>query len=196
MDSTALVAVMAPITKRFEGSIPWMYRDSTKAGIITCAVGQALETLEDALALPWFTPDGGPNYSHPSTRGEITFEYKRVGGMTPGMKAGMYHSPGSPELTDGDITRMLEQDLAGFVAELCALFPEYPTWPQPAQLATLDMAYNMGIGELKKFDKWMGGANTMNWWTCCNQCHRNGINIERNGWTFDQFRAAALGRSL
>ena len=194
-DFTALLAAMAPITVGFEGSIPHMYLDNSKFGIVTCGVGFALEEVENALELPWYTQDSGPNVSHQSTRSEISFDFKRVAAMCPGRAAGTYRCPTSPLLTEGDITRILEQDLGGFASELIPIFPDYMAWPLPAQLAILDMAYNLGIAGLKKYTHLLAGASAELWVKCANECHRNGIDSTRNSWTFTKFmQAAASGR--
>lgn len=189
MDFTSLVAVMSPITIGFEGEVAWMYLDSRAN--VTTGVGQLLSTLEDALVLPWYTIDGGANGSHSSTRNEIAFAFAKVAKMAPGMPALGYRFTGCPMLADVDISHILQQDLIGVASELSAIFPQFPEWPIQAQLAFLDMSYNLGNAKLRReYVKLIGAASMQDWNGCANQCHRNGIQLSRNSWTFAQFMAA------
>lgn len=55
--------------------------------------------------------------------------------------------------------------------------------PEPAQVALLDMAYNLGIAGLGKFLRLRAAVNTDNWEIAAKECHRNGPSAGRNAAT-------------
>ena len=94
-------------------------------------------------------------------------------------------------LTDTDMLSMLTRELGGIDAELAAMYSTYAAWPEPAKLATLDMAYNLGLRELRTgYPIFNHCASAEDWLACAGQCHRNGPSLARNSWTAEQFSQA------
>jgi hypothetical protein len=174
-------------TAAFEGKIPFMYLDSAKPANVTAAIGLMLANLDAALALPWYITD----FSRSATAKEIASEFARVKKSQPGFTASYYKWAASLMLTDVDMLHMLKVELGAIDAQLAATYSTYTAWPEPAKLATLDMAYNLGLGELRTgYPVFNHAASEEDWLTCAGQCHRNGPGIARNTWTAQQFSQA------
>lgn len=171
----------------FEGAIPYLYLDSAVPPNATAAIGLMLSSLEASQALPWYVND----FSRAATQLEVARDWARVKAMRGGMMAAQYRSPDGLSLTDADMLSMLRSELGGIDAQLATMYTSYPKWPDPAKFAILDMAYNLGLRELRDgypvFDR---AANEEDWLTCSGQCHRNGPSFARNQWTAEQFSAA------
>lgn len=57
------------------------------------------------------------------------------------------------------------------------------TLPKPAQVALLDMAYNLGVAGLDKFFRLRAAVVTSNWAIAARECERQGPSKERNAAT-------------
>lgn len=171
----------------FEGAIPYLYLDSAVPPNVTAAIGLMLPDFEASQALPWYVTD----FSRAATQLEVAQDWARVKAMRGGMMVAQYRNADGLSLTDSDMLSMLRSELGGIDAQLVTMYASYPNWPDPAKLATLDMAYNLGLRELHDgypvFDR---AANEEDWLTCSGQCHRNGPSFARNQWTAEQFSAA------
>jgi GH24 family phage-related lysozyme (muramidase) len=85
-----------------------------------------------------------------------------------------------------------DADVAGFQSALANLLPGFPLFPELAQEALLDMAFQLGAGGLmSKFPHLALAAKAQDWQSCADQCHRAGIQEWRNTATADLFRRAA-----
>ncbi len=168
----------------FEGAIAWMYVDTV--GKVSVAVGRQLFGVKDAQALPFGIA------GRLATPAEVSADYLRVQGMRAGMAASAYRCPTSPELDDATISAMLYAKVHQVDGVLRGRLSGYPDAPDPAKLALIDMAYNLGeAGLLDGFPHVVLGVETRNFKLCAMNCHRRGPNEARNGWTRDQFLVAA-----
>lgn len=184
---------------RWEGAVPWMYRDSAVAGNVTTGIGCLIPSSAAALALPWMilTPAAPINASvH-----DVTTDYARVMRMPPGLAAKAYHAPSSVELLRADIealaVRRLEREFLPGLRELC---PEFDRFPEPARDALVDMAWNLGLGVastparratgLRAFPTMLRYVNEGRWADCALECHRSTTRAERNDRTRARFLAA------
>ena len=68
------------------------------------------------------------------------------------------------------------------------LYPDYDSFPLPAQVALLDMIYNLGAGGLGKFQQMKSVIEAGQWEEAAGQCRRAGIQQARNDWAAGQFR--------
>ena len=66
------------------------------------------------------------------------------------------------------------------VMKVAAALPKWNTYAEPAQEALFDMAFNLGLGGLKKFPHMLRAVDAGDWATAAAQCHREGISEERN----------------
>lgn len=171
--------------ERFEGSIPWMYRDT--AGKVTVGVGMMLPDSKAACALP-FTIAGTAASSH-----QIEEEYERVAALPMGRPAVFYRADQKPELPQSEIAALLRKVLTGFEEELRTHLPAYDTFPDGVKLALLDMAYNLGpVGLLHGFPRMMRAVAAQNWAEAAAACFRRGPSAARNAWTRQMFLSSVI----
>ena len=166
--------------KKFEGSTAYMYL--CPGGEVTVGVGHAILKPALALSLPWA--------GAPATE-QIAADYARVAAAEKGLPANRYQSLTQCRLSADSIESLLLADIDSFAANLTARLPAWPTYPEPAQQALFDMAYNLGVGGLLKFRKLLASCASGDWATAATQCHRAGIGDARNNETAALFRQAA-----
>ncbi len=168
----------------FEGSVPWMYLDTS--GHVTVGVGMMLANAAAALALP-FRIGGGV-----ASREQIVLEFARVRGMEPGLRSGAYRCGTSPELGAETIQELLRSMLVGFETPLRQGVRGYDELPDAAKVALLDMVYNLGpVGLLRGYPKLLAALAARSWTAAAAECLRHGISAERNAWTRLQFLSSA-----
>ena len=169
----------------FEGSIPWMYRDTV--GKVTVGVGVMLSDAAAAVALPFRAGD------QPASAAEIAAEFSRVDALPMGRAAHFYRRDGGLELAQSEITSLLQSVVLRFEAQLRERIAGYDGFPDPAKMALLDMAYNLGPeGLLTGFPKLIQAAETGNWKQAAVQCFRHGPGAARNQWTQAMFLGGVL----
>jgi hypothetical protein len=94
------------------------------------------------------------------------------------------------DLTRDALDTLLGQRIATFEAALRKRFSDFDSFPVPAQLALLDLSFN--VGRLGGFPSLVKAAKQHDWLTASKQCLRKPpISEARNQWTVDQFTAAA-----
>ncbi len=171
MDYAKALAIIGP----FEGRIPWMYLDVN--GYVTAGVGNLLATPQVAIALIWRRRDEGGE----ADEVEIGDEWMRVHGAVKGRAAGAYKPLTRLELADHEIGRLFNRRVDEFCTQLEHHFPLWPEWPEEAQLATLDMAFNLGAGALpKEWPKLSQALRAMDWRQAAVDCHRPQSHEARN----------------
>jgi GH24 family phage-related lysozyme (muramidase) len=173
----------------FEGSVPWMYRDTN--GYVTVGVGQMLPSGTSAQALAFV--DGANN---PASGDSILTDYLRVVALPAAMNANSYRVQTSLSLTDATIAALLTAQVGECDSALNGRFANYGSFPDPAKLGLLDMVYNLGVhGLFSGFPTFMQYVGNTDWANAALQCHRVGPSDERNTWTKAQFQAAAALQS-
>jgi GH24 family phage-related lysozyme (muramidase) len=166
--------------KNFEGSIAYMYRCT--GGKVTVGVGHAISDPAHAQNLGW-TATPAPD--------QIAADFARVAAAGIGSAAPYYQPLTQCRLGDAAIDALLLADIDLFAANLTARLPAWPGYPEPAQQALFDMAYNLGVGGLLKFKNLLTACAAGNWETAATQCHRAGIGSVRNAETAGLFLQAA-----
>jgi GH24 family phage-related lysozyme (muramidase) len=154
-------------------------------GKVTIGIGHAIETPALALTLRW-SIDG-----RPATGAEIQADYARVAAAQKGLVATSYAPLTQCRMAASDIDALVAADVASFETSLAAALPNWNTYPEPAQEALFDMAFNLGIGGLKKFHQLLAAVDAGQWAVAAAECHRQGIGEARNQQTADLFRQAA-----
>jgi GH24 family phage-related lysozyme (muramidase) len=168
----------------FEGRVPHMY--VCTGGEVTIGIGHAIQTPAAAPLLKW-SVDG-----RPATDDEIRSGYARVAAAGKGHTA-VFYAPLSPcRMADADIDALVSGDVEKFEASLATALPNWSRYPAPAQAALFDMAFNLGLGGLKKFPNMLAAVDAGQWDAAAAQCHRQGIAETRNQQTAELFRRAAL----
>jgi GH24 family phage-related lysozyme (muramidase) len=132
-------------------SEPWegweneLYLDAHKpVAIMTIGVGCAIQSLDDALALPFRLSDGSP-----ASASAIAAEWARVRAMPGGLLAVDYRNPDALHalaLADDAIEALVFQRLDADVAVLARFWPAFSTFPPAAQQALAGMAWALGVG--------------------------------------------------
>lgn len=182
VDHAAALALIGP----FEGRIPWMYLDTTSH--VTCGVGNMLPNVDAAQALIWHVRGSGEEASSI----DIEDDYRRVSGAVPGMAAAAYKALTRCELASHEIERLFGRRVDEFALQLEKIFHGFPTFPQPAQLAMLDMAFNLGAAALpRKFPMLTKAINAENWPAAAFHCLRPQSRDSRNAAVRALFEAAA-----
>jgi GH24 family phage-related lysozyme (muramidase) len=169
-----------------EGRISHMYLDTV--GRVTIAVGHMIPSVAEAQNLSMQVRASGAAAS----AAQIASDFNRVQAQQMGMSAERYRQFTALDMADADIDELLNQDIAGMESGLQQHLAGYSGFPEPAQDALLDMAFNLGVnGLLKKFPKLIAAATAQDWNTCAAQCQRAGISDNRNQKTKALFLQAA-----
>jgi GH24 family phage-related lysozyme (muramidase) len=111
---------------RWEGYCPYWYQDSV--GVVTIGIG---------LAYP--QPGNCAIYGE----GAIG-SWQRVHDSSHGMTASWYACVTPWRADEGALEREFERRVLGFYGALRQHFADYDSWPEPAKIATFDLAYNAG----------------------------------------------------
>ena len=176
---------------RWEGKIPWLYLDSHKPGPLpTAGIGCAVNGLAESLTLGW-TVNGTA-----ATPAQIEADWKRVTGLPGARLAAFYHAAGSLELPESEIVALVQKRYDAFTQELTHLFPDFMTWPVPAQTGTLDLIWGVGEGGLDQYHHFLAAARAHLWKLCAAEDLENvgqKAYIERNQWRSGLYLQAAAG---
>lgn len=124
---------------KLEGVVPWLYADIL--GLVTVAIGNLVDPIEYALALPFVEPDGAP-----ASRERIAAAWHAVKRDPLAAKHGHRYAAGlsTIRLTPDGVASVVVAKLRQNEAHLVKRFPEFPEWPTDAQLATHSMAWACG----------------------------------------------------
>lgn len=171
---------------KWEGNVRHMYRDTQ--GHVTTGVGNLLRDAGAATALPWRHGENGP----PATPDEVRAAFKRVATMSTGYKAAYYQRASDLVLPKATVMSMMADRLEReFLPGLRRTFPGFDHYPQPAQRALVDMAYNLGVGGLAKFGRLRDACQRGDFATAALECDRRTSRPERNQATRELFQMAA-----
>jgi len=174
MDQNQVIARL----QKFEGRVPHMYRCT--GGEVTIGIGHAIASAADAAQLTWQV--GVERASG---------DWQSVAATQKGLLASSYAPLTTCRMGDAAIDQLAAADVQRFTTLLTANLPNWATYPAPAQAALFDMAYNLGIGGLKRFPNMLAAVDAGEWETAAQQCHRMGIGDARNQETAALFRQAA-----
>ena len=86
---------------------------------------------------------------------------------------------------------ILAADVKSTLLRLGSVFPEWNTYPEPVQVALVDMAFNLGVpGLVKKFPSFVAAVKSRDWAGASRECRRRGISEARNAETERLFAEA------
>lgn len=186
-----------PDIQRWEGVIPWLYRDVL--GYATIGIGFLVRDIDEALELPLtnFTEN------RPATCDEISREFNRVMGCRAGQMSGAYRATRPPRLEmrpEAVKERALKRLETEFLPGIRGMLPGFDAFPEPAQSCIVDMAWNLGIGHsatddrkangLHGFPSFLAACNHGNWAEAAQHCHVSTSRQERNAWRVERLLAA------
>lgn len=144
-------------TSRFEGAVPWMYLDVK--GLVTTGIGNLIDSVGAAQALPWRHGQGGPLAS----QDEIAQAWSTVKGMQGSKMLGggnkVFQNASDLRLDADGIRKLVNDKLNSNEAILLTRFPGFEAWPADAQLGLLSMAWAMG--PYFKFPKFEAAVNQL-----------------------------------
>jgi hypothetical protein len=129
----------AAVNTPLEGCEPSFYLDQD--GLVTIAIGNAVESLAAALALPLLTPSGAP-----ASAGQIEDDYRRVRAMPPDLVAARYRAPTGLHLDAAGISLLVDRQLDANHAVLVAFWPNLLDYPIAAVAALHLLAWAVGPG--------------------------------------------------
>ncbi len=193
-DQVSFLLTYLPKLKEFEGNIPYMYLDT--AGNVTVGVGEMLPNVGAAQKLAFVRradPSAEPPVvAGPATADEIKTDYENVDKQTSGKLASYYKQFTKLDLPGNVIDTLLTTRVKQFTTQLVVSFPDFDSYPNEAQAALFDMAYNLGTNKLtSQFPTFCKAVKDKDWAKAATECKRGGIPDDRNNWTKAQFEAAA-----
>ena len=156
-----------------EGRVSYLYRCT--GGKVTIGVGHACESTSDACKLPMVTAAGSP-----AAATEIANAYAAVSSAPLGLPAKDYRSLSELNLPEDAIDQLWSDDISTFTTSLRKNIPNFDTYPDPAQDALFDMAYNLGIGGLLRYHNLLAACRAGDWDRAATESVRPGISDERN----------------
>lgn len=174
-------------TAPFEGVVPHLYKDSL--GFITCGVGFLVKGPEELARFPWKPNCQSAIADYNLVKNE-PHEYADPSGKKHVHGAAYYAQFCNAHLSDLsmkavfasrviDIRKLLQQDW------------QLARTPELAQIALVDMAYNLGVGGLSRYVKLREAVLERDWNTASHECFRRGIQEARNVATAQLFRNLA-----
>lgn len=144
-------------TAKHEGVVPFMYLDVK--GYVTTAIGNLIDSVEQAARLPWYNRLTGEKAS----REQISQAWHAVksrqdlrnrGGMA-------YQDVTDLRLTGAAINELVEQKAEEMENELRRKFPAFDSWPADAQLGLLSMAWAMGPAFSARFPRFTAAISSL-----------------------------------
>lgn len=131
-------------TSRFEGRLPFMYLDVL--GLVTTGVGNLIDPMAAALALPWLHKLDAT----PATRPEVVAEWNIVKNAQPMRKlgGGAFARLTTLMLSDAAIDELVQGRLALNESQVRVGYSDWDTFPADAQMAMLSMCWAMGAGRI------------------------------------------------
>lgn len=179
---------------KYEGRCAFLYVDLL--GLVTTGIGNLVDPVAKALALPWRRPDGSL-----ATLNEIQEEWIEVKDRQDlrGRPISERAAITTLHLLESDIDSLFDRETARMWAQIVAGYPGAETWPAAAQLGTLSMSWAMGVGrivpgETFEYPHFRAAALAQDWASCASECRMQGVGIEgRNEANERLFLAAAAG---
>jgi hypothetical protein len=157
-----------PWNAQFEGRIPWMYLDAK--GKVTTGIGWLIDSLADAIALPWQQPDGSrasaADITAAWTKVHAAQQLKGIGGAQPAFRdlTGL-------RLPDDAIDVLTLARFDANDALLRSFFPGFDGFPADAQRVIHSMAWAMGADRFRDFPKFVQASNALDFATAAAESH-------------------------
>jgi GH24 family phage-related lysozyme (muramidase) len=160
---------------RFEGKVDHFYLDGE--GLVTIGIGCQIFIPQE---LPMISKTAGGL----ATRQDIQADFDAVKALEAGRAPAYYDRVCRLRMTDAAIVYLFNSRLNSMIQKVCDTVVDLSQFPEPAALAVIDMAFNLGVAGLThKFPKFLNAFLAKDWKTCSLECKREGIQKERNEWT-------------
>lgn len=158
-------------SKPFEGRMPTMYLDTHAPPLVTIGVGNLIDPLESALALPFLWK--GTHPPRRATPQEITAEWTHVKCLVAlsHSSSSIWNTVTQLFLDDAAIDNLIYRrlDANDAILKRRLQFANYESWPADAQLGVHSMAWAMGPAF--KFPKFELAMMRRDFTAAAAQCH-------------------------
>ena len=160
---------------QYEGVTDWMYLDVK--GLVTSGIGNLLEPIALAQALPWTC-----SYTRAATPTEVTNgwmtvksrqDLKLLGG-------GHYKSVCDLRLSKAAVADLVRKRMQDNEDQLSVWFPAYQDFCADAQMAIMSIAWAVGDNFARTFPRFRAAANAGDWLTAAAESHISDGNPARN----------------
>jgi len=179
----AIKALLVPS----EGNIPHMYLDT--AGKVTVGIGNLISNAAYACTLSFVNRAT----SKTATSQEITVDFDAVSKQPRGLAAPKYRQFTALDLPGSAIDLLFQNRVQEFLRLLKVRYPKYDFYPQSAQLALMDMGFNLGVSGLKNtWPKLNQAIDKQDWTSASTNCFRPQVNLVRNAEVKRLFEKAAV----
>jgi GH24 family phage-related lysozyme (muramidase) len=126
--------------------------------------------LSSMMALPWVRKSDG----QPATAEEKQQDWNYLATLPKAMPALYYAQRMKLRLKTEDIKALFARRVSEFSLDLAGRVQDYDTMPHAAQLALLDMVFNLGPGRLiQKFPTFCKAIKARDWATAAAESHRH-----------------------
>lgn len=170
----------------FEGNLPHMYVDTK--GFVTVGIGNMLPNAKAAQQLAFVNR----TTKNSATEVEIATDFDNVAKQPKARAARWYRQFTALDLPDAQVNRLFQNRIDEFRGQLRRAYPKYDSYPNDAQLALLDMAFNLGVGAVKKkWPKLNEAIDKLDWAAASERCERPEANAIRNASVTALFKRAA-----
>ena len=175
-----------------EGATSWMYLDTVSQ--VTIGYGTMMPNAAAARDLDLRDKDGKR-----ATAEEKEAEWKRLRAISPAgaarnVKATRYRDDATLFISQDEAQRLMLVKLDAFVEDLRKIYPGFDRFPEDAQVALIDMIYNLGW-KIKtvfvSFTKAINNPKGPDWKLAAAQCRRPQLSDTRNNDVKELFLAAA-----
>ena len=169
-----------------EGKVDHLYLDTK--GKVTVGIGAMLPDVNAAKKIGFVTRDKKVK----ATPQQIEDEFKAIKKETKGKKAHTYKAATKLVLPETEIDKLLKAHIKDFKNQLRSKYSGFDGFPDEAQEALLDMAFNLGTHALKT--EWPKlnekGIEKKDWKAAAENCYRPDVNLERNNMVKELFKKA------
>ena len=172
--------------KLSEGSISHMYLDTV--GKVTVGVGNMLPNVSAAKKLAFVNR----TTKKKATDTEKETDFNTVKKQPKGRIASSYRQHTKLDLPTIEIDKLLDKRINEFKRGLKLSFPKFDSYPVTAQMAMLDMAFNLGVnGLVTKFPSLKKAIESQDWTTAAKESNRPQVSKARNELVKKWFSEAA-----
>ena len=170
----------------YEGNIEHMYLD--RKGLVTVGIGNYLPSANAAQKLGFVSR----TTKNRATANEISTDFENVKKQKTGLRARGYKEFTTLDLPNMAINELFRRRVDEFLGQLRKAYPKFDDYPTAAQLAMLDMAFNLGTGGLKNtWPKLNAAIDAQDWAEVAKNCTRPDAQATRNAGTIANFQKAA-----
>jgi len=157
-------------------------------GGVATGIGHRLLDVDAALALPWQHRSTGLR----ATPREVRIAFAQVLAQARGHRAPAHQRASDVVLPAGFVAELaiarVERDLLPALRRLFAGFDRYPL---PARCALVDMAFELGARELRRFHNLVAACARGDFAAAADHCHRRTSRPARNVATRELFRKSS-----